>query len=214
MAILKNLLGQKFSRLTVIERDFSKKYVCWKCQCDCGNITFSTSGHLLSGFKQSCGCLKREIMIARNKTHGMAHYAEYKTWCLIKDRCLNKNNKQYKDYGLRGIQMYEPWITDFKSFYDHIGPKPSNKHSADRIDNNLGYFPNNIRWSTSVEQNNNKRSNVNITYLGRSMTASQWAEETGINAKTILKRIKANWPTDELFLPTDLSRPRHINKLN
>jgi hypothetical protein len=197
MAKAKDLTGQKFDRLTVIERDFSRKGTAfWLCLCECGAVTSSASGHLISGRKRSCGCYKKEVTTYKNTTHGMADTPEYNTWCLIKKRCYDKNCRKYLGYGGRGIFMYEPWITDFQAFYDHIGRKPSGSFSIDRIINSRGYFPGNIRWATPKEQGNNTRNNVNLTYLGKTQTIAQWAVETCLPYEAIRKRLERNWSVE------------------
>jgi len=75
----------------------------------------------------------------------------------MKARCHNPNNPKFLDYGGRGIFVCDEWLYDFPAFYDHIGPKPSDAHSVDRINNNLGYQPGNVRWATAEEQANNRR---------------------------------------------------------
>ena len=84
---------------------------------------------------------------------------EYEAWCQMKRRCLGKTYIQYHDYGGRGISVHEPWLTDFLSFLECVGPKPQpyRLYSLDRIDNNGNYEPGNVRWATKEEQCNNKR---------------------------------------------------------
>jgi len=113
-------------------------------------------GHILS-----CGCFKADRAREINTIHGHAskgrHTPEYRAWGQAKERCGNKNNKGYPGYGGRGIKMHEPWLKDFAAFFDHVGPKPSRLHSLDRIDNEQGYKPGNLRWATKSEQINNRR---------------------------------------------------------
>lgn len=89
--------------------------------------------------------------------HGLAHTTESQIWSAIKQRCYNPKTKYYPIYGGRGIVMCERWRTSFKAFYEDMGPRPSTKHSIDRIDNDKGYGPDNCRWATSVEQILNRR---------------------------------------------------------
>jgi len=153
-----DLTGQEFGRLTVVSRADSD---ClgnsrWNCNCCCGEKTVVLGSSLKGGKTTSCGCLKKESVLTQNLTHGRPD--GYGSWRGIKARCFNKNCKDYKYYGGRGITMYEPWINDFAAFYKHIGAKPSNKHTVDRIDNNGNYEPGNVRWATMATQNRNKRT--------------------------------------------------------
>jgi hypothetical protein len=91
------------------------------------------------------------------KQHGMSKTPEYKAWSFMKYRCLCTSFPQYKDYGGRGITVCKRWNNSFMEFYNDVGPRPSNKHSIDRINNDGNYEPSNVKWSTKLEQNRNKR---------------------------------------------------------
>jgi hypothetical protein len=106
-------------------------------------------------------------LIARNKqgltkTHGLSSHPLYYIWRDIKARTTNTNHASYHHYGDRGIQLHFSWQTNPESFIKYIlnalGPKPSSKHSLDRIDNDKGYTPGNLRWATQSEQLLNRRS--------------------------------------------------------
>lgn len=88
--------------------------------------------------------------------HGMEGTPEYKVWCGIKRRCLNENDPSYANYGGRGVTICDEWLHSFKAFYDYIGKRPSAFYSIDRIDNNKGYEPNNVRWATKQQQSINR----------------------------------------------------------
>jgi hypothetical protein len=89
--------------------------------------------------------------------HGLSQTLEYKCWQQIKARCLNSNHIAYPDYGGRGITIHPDWLGNFPAFLAHIGLRPSKHYSLDRIRNDLGYEPGNVRWATRLEQNNNRR---------------------------------------------------------
>ncbi len=106
-------------------------------------------------------------MINRNRppegarlSHGMVRSPEYSSWCAMKARCLNPNTTRFEQWGGRGIKICPQWVNSFENFYADVGPRPTPKHSIDRIDNDGNYEPGNVRWATPKEQNNNKRTNL------------------------------------------------------
>ena len=141
-------------------------HVLWRCLCACGAEHVVPAARLRAGATKSCGCLHREQSaaraVARNRTHGYAvggnGTKEYRAWTAAKARCFNPRGKDYKDYGGRGITMAPEWIDDFPAFLAHIGPAPDQRLSLDRIDNNRGYVPENVRWASWVQQRNNRRA--------------------------------------------------------
>lgn len=88
---------------------------------------------------------------------GGSRNVEYRAWVNMKFRCLSPKCEFYDRYGGRGIRVYEPWLTDFEAFFEHVGPRPTPRHSLDRIDNAGHYEPGNVRWATYEEQNRNRR---------------------------------------------------------
>ena len=123
--------------------------------------------------------------------HGMYGTRTYKNWFSMKQRCLNRNDKNYKNYGGRGITICPEWLT-FINFYKDMGEKPKDK-SIDRINNNSGYCKSNCRWATPKEQMNNTRRNHLIDYRNKIQTMKQWSEELGIKYVTLQTRIRKGW---------------------
>jgi hypothetical protein len=158
----KDITGQRFGRLVALYQTGERgkdRGVVWRVRCDCGCEFEATTKYL--GSIKSCGCLKREITSQIHYRHGNTiggNSPLYGLWQAIKQRCYNPKNKAYKYYGERGITMALEWI-DFIPFRDYInqalGPKPSPKHTLDRIENSEGYYPGNLKWSTQTEQNHN-----------------------------------------------------------
>jgi hypothetical protein len=101
------------------------------------------------------------------QSHGMTHTPEYQAWRSMKRRCYSPRDKGYADYGGRGITVCPEWLHDFQAFYDHVGPRPTSQHSIDRIDNNEGYRPGNVKWSTQSGQNWNQRKETGTTSVFR-----------------------------------------------
>lgn len=156
--LVKDLTGQRFGRLAVVDYAGTNgnQKATWQCRCDCGQTTIALGKDLRNGHTQSCGCWRRDTCGDRARLHGMKHTPEYKSWQHAKERCYKPNNKAYSNYGARGIVMCQEWLNSFEAFYAHIGPRP-NGCSLDRVDNEKGYAPGNVRWATRSEQNNNRR---------------------------------------------------------
>lgn len=113
----------------------------------------------------------------------------YNTWVSLKQRCCNQNNPAYKHYGARGVTICQRW-SEFKNFANDMGLKPSEAFSLDRIDNNKGYEPGNIRWASAKVQNRNARSNRKLELNGVSMLLTDWATHLGITKSTLSYRLK------------------------
>lgn len=158
------LLEKTFGRLTVIQEagKTSNGMYLWKCRCVCKNYITITGTSLTQGHTRSCGCLHKDMLRKRLTTHGHSklHYY-YRMWRSIKERCHTKTSTRFKYYGARGIVFHEIWYNDFNKFFiylkKYIGLRPDERHTIDRIDNNKGYVPGNLRWVTMSVQNFNKR---------------------------------------------------------
>lgn len=125
--------------------------------CECGVIKETALYRVTSGVTKSCGCLHKKTLVIRNTNHGMARYPEYSTWLNMKARCA-PNHPNHEHYYDRGINVCDEWLSNFPAFYKHIGPKPTPKHSLDRINNDKGYEIGNIRWATQYQQVHNRRN--------------------------------------------------------
>jgi hypothetical protein len=121
--------------------------------------------------------------------HGMRYTSEYLIWKGMKSRCYNRNEQNYKNYGGRGITVCDEWRNDFPAFYEHIGPRPSKEYSVERINNDKGYEPGNVKWGTREEQANNKRTKRLVEHNGEVRSLTEWANYLQIPIGTIFYRL-------------------------
>lgn len=170
----RDLTGQTFGRLTVLGRGEHKgRHRLWSCRCTCGAEKDVLGFNLKSGITTSCGCYRREVCAeratARMTKHGDAAgggmTSEYRAWVDMRARCEKPQCRAFPYYGARGIKVCERW-SNFATFLDDMGRRPSPRHSLDRIDNDGDYTPENCRWATRDVQSHNKRGASNTGRLG------------------------------------------------
>jgi len=201
-----NLAGRKFGRLLAIRlQDHWTGPTKWLCRCDCGVEKAVLASHLVRGNSKSCGCQIGVGIAERNRSnakHGMWRSKEFALWTGMLARCNNPKHDQYHRYGARGIKVCKEWSDSFLAFYNYMGNRPTNKHSIDRIDNNKGYEPGNVRWATPIEQCNNKTNNVWIEAEGKRWTISQYARHKGLSPSCVKLRLKRGVTGDDLGAPS------------
>lgn len=185
MAEFKDLAGQKFGRLTVI--DISKKVQSgkreryyWRCRCECGNIKDVRTDCLTSGYVTSCGCIKKEqdkINLTKFHRHRLSNTNLWHVYYGMLHRCLQEESPRYNNYGGRGITICEEWKQSFDNFVQwalNNGYKQGLQ--IDRIHNNGNYEPSNCRWVTVKENCRNRGSNVLVEYEGKLVTIVELSE--------------------------------------
>jgi hypothetical protein len=118
----------------------------------------------------------------------------YAAWVNMRQRCTNRNSRDFKNYGGRGISYCRRWEV-FQTFIEDMG-EPASNMTLDRIDNMADYSPDNCRWVTRAVQNLNKRNVVRYEMNGQYLTLGQWARVTGIQRLTLRHRLKAGWPIE------------------
>lgn len=207
MSRLIDMTGQRIGRLTVIKRaddivqPSGRRIAAWECACDCGN-TVVVSGDCLRRTPptRSCGCYNHDRQVELHTTHNGTSTRLYGIWCAMKSRCYNPHNRSYKNYGGRGITMCELWRDSYEEFEAWAKQAGYEKDlSIDRIDNNGIYCPENCRWVDSVAQANNRRSNVLLTYNGKTQNVTAWARELGKDPKRLFAKIYAGKSVEEIL---------------
>lgn len=209
----KDLTGQRFGRLVVLRK--ADRYVfpsgescnVWLCKCDCGNEKKVRISALTSGNTQSCGCLQTESRF----THNLTHHKLYMVYQSMKDRCYRANNKQFNNYGGRGIKVCDEWLEDFMNFYNWAMANGYREGlTIDRIEVNGNYEPSNCRWITHKEQQFNKRNNKRFYHDGKNLTLPEWSEILHISLDTLVSRIYTrNWDIERA-----LTEPVHTQSRN
>lgn len=181
----------------------------WKCKChynNCNNIIETYSSALRNNSQISCGCKKVK--------HGKRHTRIYSIWNGMKMRCLNKNNPSYKKYGDKGIKICEEWEKSFESFYDWaINNGYNDSLTIDRWPNKNGpYSPDNCRWATQKEQQNNRTNNHKCKYLNKEYTLSELESAFNIEASLIRSRLERGWSIeDSIKIPKKNKKKEDIN---
>lgn len=108
----------------------------------------------------------------------------YFVWRGMLERCQNENHVGFSNYGGRGIAVCDRW-QDFKNFVADVGERQAGT-TLDRIDNDKGYEPGNVRWSTRQQQANNKRNSV---VLGTGLSLADSCRSQGVNYQTAYARL-------------------------
>jgi hypothetical protein len=137
--------------------------------------------------------------ILEQRKNGNTRKPEYTTWVNINQRCTNPNIRSYRWYGARGISVSPSWANSFQKFLADIGPRPSPKHSINRLNSNGNYEKSNCVWSDKAEQVANLRSNVVIEFNGKKQHQAAWSRETGLSEKTIHARRKKGLPPEKIL---------------
>lgn len=196
-----DISNKKFGRLTALYRlhnHNSGHGSYWLCVCDCGNFKEVRRDGLLSGKSNSCGCYHKDMVKTKNTKHGKTHTKLYKILDSMKARCYNKNNKQYHNYGLRGICVCDEWLNDFQAFYNwSIVNGYKDSLTIDRINNDGNYEPNNCRWVDMKQQARNKRNNRNYTIDGITHCLMDWCKIYSIKYSMVNKRIHRGWSIEQ-----------------
>lgn len=159
------------------KRKHGKKVGLYLCICGKEFETLMTSVN--TGNTKSCGCLVGKKRAEQNKTHGLSSHKLYPIWLSQKQRCTNKKDRAYDNYGGRGL-LFDSLFEDFKKWLDYVlGLENSMKknYTIDRKNNDIGYIKGNLRWvcrSTQMANTRLLRKTNKSGYRGVSFCRGKW----------------------------------------
>lgn len=176
--------------LSIVTVNSRKKYNCLCLLCNknklyyWANLQKQTSDH--------CGCQGFRTGVNNSAyKHGLAHSDEFKIWAGIKKRITNPRCKSFSNYVLENKRDMDPaWIESFEKFYTDMGPRPSKKHTVERVDNSRGYWPDNCIWANRTVQNRNKRNNIVCFYGNKKYCLAELCTFLNLNYSTVYMRLK------------------------
>lgn len=195
--------GEQNGLLTAIRFEYRDKWGAnqWLFECDCGNETVTRPDWVRLGKVVSCGCYRDEINGERMKrtarTHGHSSggklTSEYNSWRNMRDRCKYPSAENWHKYGGRGIKVCDRWIDSFENFLEDMGPKPTRKHTIERLDVNGNYEPDNCVWAVSKTQMRNRTDTRWVEFRGRRMALAEACELAGIPRNVVDARLNRKW---------------------
>lgn len=181
------------------------------CQCKCGNIKTIPNNDLRKGRIKSCGCMSNEYQRISHTKHGEKYTRLYHIWNSMKKRCLCSTSDNYEYYGGRGISLCDEWLDyiEFSKWAKSNGYKDN--LTIDRINVDGNYCPENCRWVTMAEQNDNKTTTIYLTSNNETYTLSQWSKILNIPYSTLRRRYCfLGWSAEKtLTTPIDVSKRNH-----
>jgi hypothetical protein len=207
---VQDLSGEKFGRLTVIEKQMRGKRTYYLCKCNCENKTekYIRADALTGGKTRSCGCYNLEVakvtLLKSNTTHGLSRTKLYGIWGGMIARCENTKEETYKNYGGRGIKICKEWREDFLSFHKwslENGFEEDKGLSIERVNVNGDYCPENCKWANQLEQANNKTTTIFVEINGETKPASVWDREKELPTGTVAQRLRNGKRGRDLIAP-------------
>lgn len=190
-----DMTGERFGRLLVVARAENRGTVAaWRCLCDCGQEVIRTGGGLRLGQSLSCGCLRREKLVARNVANGRGEKAHplHEVWRSMIRRCYDRRHISFADYGAKGIGVCDRWRDSFQTFLRDMGDRPEGT-SIDRIDSAKWYEPGNCRWADHITQGNNRSNVKKFSLDGEFVSVAEACRRTGVQYQTAVGRMRRGW---------------------
>ena len=208
---------RRFGRLTVLgsaPMRHRRKHVL--CLCACGAFCSQSLLNLMTGNSKSCGCYQQEVRREKATIHGQNRKGlrtkEYTAWASMISRCTNERDKEFKNYGGRGIGVYTAWRTSFPAFFSDMGSCPPGL-TLERINNDGNYAPDNCRWASWSEQQRNSRRTRKITCRGVTKPLVDWAKQLGLHHTALLARLKRGWSIERTVSEPPKRRQQLAGKL-
>ena len=196
MGKLVDITGNRYGRLVVVGIDGSiNKMLYWKCLCDCGTIKSISGSNLKSNKTSSCGCIKTEMLVRKNKLnakHNMSGTPLYIVWDGINKRASETRveNKDTPNYRGRGIHICKEWDDNFMEFYKWAMSNGYKKGlQIDRIDNNSGYYPSNCRFVSALINSLNRRDTLDEEKIKKATDMY----ESGMRISDIAKKLNMKY---------------------
>ncbi|MBV5327090.1 MAG: hypothetical protein JZU65_05545 [Chlorobium sp.] len=162
--------------------------------CSCGEKIIANKQNLCLKNIKTCKCNLNKNIIRKSKfIDGIPSIKHplYSCWSAMKSRCNSKTNKMYSYYGGRGINVCCEWTLSFEQFVKDIGPRPFKSAELDRIDNNKGYYKDNCKWSTKIENMNNRnvyKNGILMEYNAKLLSIKEYSKLTGIKESCLYGR--------------------------
>ena len=204
--------GERFGALTVVDELPAKRLKHYASRvflmrCDCGATREAHLSKLREGRVKCCKQCSIQRIRQANTTHGMRRSSEYTVWRSMLNRCKRPNSKDYHCYGGRGVVVCDRWDPvkggSFANFIADMGPRPDGDYQLDKeaVDpSNTVYCPEKVRWvPRKINMRHTNRSRF-LTYQGRTMLLTEWANELGLDVSCLHRRLyKSGWTVDRAF---------------
>lgn len=188
-----SIIGKVYGHVTVLSageiHGKNRKYLC---KCSCGHEFYAFRNNLIKGNTTRCKPCGLKTTSSKITRHGMSEHPMYNVYRSMINRCYDKKNSQYINYGQKGITVCDRWLASFDNFLEDMGVRPD-CYSIDRIDNNGNYEKENCRWATNKQQCRNTSRNKLIVFNGETKCVVEWAEMFGLKASVIYKRLARGW---------------------
>jgi hypothetical protein len=187
-------VGQWFGYSIVLAQDGVDRFglPTWRCHCDrCGRDYVAATNPIIHRFPTPCRCRPPRRSIPRRSRGGLSRSRAYRIWADLRRRCRSGGDRgRYQE---RGIKLHGPWADDFDAFVQEVGIAPGPCARFERIDQQEGYEPGNVRWTTTPTTPASRLNAHMITANGNTVTLAEWAALTGLHPGTLGWRINAGW---------------------